>query len=241
MDQLPETIQEALAQGRYAYAEEYYALKILYEEGGIVLCPEMRANLNLKKLRLNRIFFGFEDEEEMTAGCFGALREHYVIRALLDSYEEDHIYNKAFLPLRERIRDFLMIHFRLKVNGRNQLLKNEVQVYLPSVLAYDMKNGENCCKKVFHEIPEGYELVRDTVLKMWSDRLMENWNLYKRELNVKRPSGAKPIHGTHSLRSQQEIQQELEGRIQEVVDLYENSTCWKLTKPIRVLGKLFGK
>ena len=241
VDQLPETIQEALAQGRYAYAEEYYALKILYEEGGIVLCPEMRANLNLKKLRLNRIFFGFEDEEEMTAGCFGALREHYVIRALLDSYEEDHIYNKAFLPLRERIRDFLMIHFRLKVNGRNQLLKNEVQVYLPSVLAYDMKNGENCCKKVFHEIPEGYELVRDTVLKMWSDRLMENWNLYKRELNVKRPSGAKPIHGTHSLRSQQEIQQELEGRIQEVVDLYENSTCWKLTKPIRVLGKLFGK
>ena len=79
------------------------------------------------------------------------------------------------------------------------------------------------------------------MLKMWSDRLMENWNLYKRELNVKRPSGAKPIHGTHSLRSQQEIQQELEGRIQEVVDLYENSTCWKLTKPIRVLGKLFGK
>ena len=101
VDQLPETIQEALAQGRYAYAEEYYALKILYEEGGIVLCPEMRANLNLKKLRLNRMFFGFEDEEEMTAGCFGALREHYVIRALLDSYEEDHIYNKAFLPLRE--------------------------------------------------------------------------------------------------------------------------------------------
>ncbi|MFQ9799564.1 MAG: hypothetical protein ACLR23_12255 [Clostridia bacterium] len=33
VDQLPETIQEALAQGRYAYAEEYYALKILYEEG----------------------------------------------------------------------------------------------------------------------------------------------------------------------------------------------------------------
>ena len=39
VDQLPETIQEALAQGRYAYAEEYYALKILYEEGGIVLMP----------------------------------------------------------------------------------------------------------------------------------------------------------------------------------------------------------
>ncbi len=240
-DQLPQTVREALAEGRYAYAEEYYALKILYEEGGIVLCPEMRANLNLKKLRLNRIFFGFEDEEDMTSGCFGALKGHYVIQALLDSYEEDHIYNKAFLPLRDRIRDFLIIHFQLRVNGRNQLLKNEVQVYMPSVLAYDMKNGENCCKKVLCEIPEGYELVSENVLKMWSDRLMENWNLYKRELNGKRPSRAEPIHENHSLRSGQDFQQELEDRIQEVVDIYENSTCWKLTKPIRALGKLFGK
>ena len=75
----------------------------------------------------------------------------------------------------------MIIHFKLNVNGRNQLLKNEIQIYLPSVLAYDMKDGENCCKKSDIQVPEGYELISDNVLKMWSDRLMSNWNLYKHE------------------------------------------------------------
>ena len=82
-----------------------------------------------------------------------------MIQALLATYETDNIFNKAFLPLKERLRDFLVLHFRLKVNGRKQLLKKEIPVYLPSVLAYDMKDGENCCKRAVYPVPEGYELV----------------------------------------------------------------------------------
>lgn len=241
MDKLPQTVQEALALGNTAYAEEYCALRILYEKGGIVLSPDMRANLNLKKLRLNRIFFGFEDDEGIGTGCFGALQEHYVIRALLDTYETDNIYNRALLPLRERIRDFLIVHFQLRVNGKKQLLKKEVQIYLPSVLAYDMQNGENCCKKADIPVPEGYEAVSDKVLKMWSDQLLENWNLYKRELNGKKPSGGKAAPVQRQPYAQAISQEELDERIQEVVNTYENSTCWRITKPLRVLGKWFGK
>ena len=51
----------------------------------------MHANLYLKKLRLNRIFFGFEDENELLTGCFGATKKHYVIQALLDTYEANNI------------------------------------------------------------------------------------------------------------------------------------------------------
>ena len=96
----------------------------------------MRANLNLKRLRLNRIFFGFEDEEELITGCFGAIKEHYVIQALLASYEGDNIFNKAFLPLKDRLRDFLIVHFQLRVHGGKQLLKNEIQIYLPLSLIH---------------------------------------------------------------------------------------------------------
>lgn len=239
---LPHGVRRALEQGNTAYAEEYVALKTLYEEGGIVLAPQMRAGLNLKRLRLNRVFFGFDDEEELLAGCFGACRRHYVIQALLDSYEEDNLFNKAFLPLKDRIRDFLILHFQLRMNGRSQLLKNEVQVYLPSVLAYDMKNGENCCKKAEYPVPEGYELVSGKVLKLWSDRLLENWNLYKQERNRKTPD-SKPSASPppKAVPNQALIEREMEERIQEVVRNYETSTCWKLTKPIRALAKLFGK
>lgn len=216
------------------------ALKLLYEQGGIVLFPDMRANLNLKKLRLNPIFFGFEDQEDLTAGCFGAVKGHYVIQALLDSYGEDNIFNRALLPLKDRLRDFLIRHFRLRVNGRKQLLKKEIQVYLPSVLAYDMKDGDNCCKRKIGDIPEGYEAVSGKVLAMWSNRILENWNLYKRELDGKPPAVSQPAAKPDPA-SSANFRQELDARIQEVVETYENSTCWKLTKPLRMLAKLFGK
>lgn len=237
-EQLPQTIRQALNEGKTSYVEEYYALRILCEKGGIVLKPDMRANLNLKRLRLNRIFFGFENEEEITSGCYGAVKQHYVIQALLETYETDNFFNKAFLPLKERIRDFLIIHFQLKVNGRKQMLKNEIQIHLPSVLVYDMKDGDSCAKRADIPVPEGYEVISDAVLKMWSDRLLENWNLYKRERNTKHPAPPKPAPQTNGLLSPELFQEELHRQIQEVVDSYENSTCWRITKPLRLLAKL---
>lgn len=239
---LPDCVRRALAQGETTFAEEYFALKLLCEQGGIVLSPEMRANLNLKRLRLNRIFFGFEEEQSLETGCYGAVAEHYVIQALLATYEEENIFNQALLPLKERLLDFLVFHFKLKVTGKKQLLRHEIQIYLPSVLSFDMQDGENCCKKMLIETPEGYELVSRSVLRLWSDRLMENWNLYKQELNrtpqagkKKRPAPAPPPT----------LPANLEAQIREVVNTYENSTSWRITRPLRALkswwAKLFRK
>ena len=240
-EDLPSNVATALHAGKISYAEEYCALRLLYMHGGIVLFPDMLANLNLKRLRLNRIFFGFEDEEQLSSGCFGALKGHYFIKALLDSYEEDNIFNKAFFPLKDRIRDLLVLHFHLKANGRNQLLEGEVQIYLPSILSYDMHNGENCCKWAGIPVPDGFEAVSAKVLELWSNRLMENWNLYKRQLQANRSSGAPkpappPNGGDAGMRGL--FERELEERISEVIRNYENSTSWKLTKPVRALGRL---
>lgn len=234
---LPENVRRALAEGHTAYAEEYFALSFLCKHGGIVLAPGMRANLNLKKLRLNRIFFGFEGPDSLETGCYGSVPEHYVVQALLATYEGHNIFNQALLPLRDRLRDFLVFHFKLKVNGKKQLLRHEIQIYLPSVLSYDMKDGENCCKKAELEVPDGFELVSSGVLKMWSDQLMENWNLYKQELRRKPQTGkapppvGKPQPDTGALALQ----------IQEVVRLYENSTSWRITKPLRALKSWFDR
>lgn len=234
-DRLPETVRRALDQGKTAYAEEYIALRILYEEGGIVLSPDMRASLGLKRLRLHSVFFGFEDAESLTTGCYGALKGHYVIQALLDTYKADNLFNRTFLPLSDRLRDFLILHFGLKVNGYSQLLKKEVQVYLPSVLAYDMKDGNNCCKHAEHPVPEGYELVKASVLKLWSDRLLENWNLYKQARAGK--SGTKPAPPSAVQGAPDSLQRELDAQIREVAEAYEQSTSWRITRPLRALGR----
>lgn len=237
---LPESVQRAFRKGNLSYAEEYAALKILAQEGGIVVFPFMQPKLRLKKMRLNRIFFGFENEEELSCGCFGALKSHYIIQALLDTYEEENVFNAALLPLNERLRDFLIIHFQLRANGRNQILKKEVQIYLPSILCYDMQDGENCCRHYNPFIPEGYELISQKVIKFWSDRLMENWNLYKKEAALKGKMSPKPpaIKKQPSSPSEEELRKQIEVEIRES---YENSTCWKLTRPLRVIGNLFGK
>ncbi|HIR93516.1 MAG TPA: glycosyltransferase [Candidatus Egerieimonas intestinavium] len=236
---LPPSVQEAVERGNFSYAEEYAALYLLKQEGGLVVFPEYRVKLPLKALRMNRVFFGFEDQESVSAGCFGALREHYVIQALLDTYWEKNIFNQALLPLGERIRDFLMVHFGLQANGRNQLLQKEVQVYLPSILSYDMQDGENCCSYAGYPVPRGYQLVSDGALRLWSERLMENWNLYKRERDSRGPAGKQslqePVSGG-SLREQQ-----IEERARQVAELYESSTCWKITRPLRALGKWLGR
>ena len=239
-DSLPECVRRALTEQKIPFAEEYAALQLLWEHGGVVLGPDRVPSLNLKRLRLNRIFFGFEDEEEITAGCFGAIAGHYVVRALLDSYEKDSVYNRALLPLQDRIRDFLMVHFQMKVNGRSQLLKHEVQVYLPSILAYDMHDGENCCKKIHPGLPDGFELVSGKMLKLWSDRLMENWNLYKKERSAKPSADGKPAPQAAAY-PKDLMRREMEERVREVTETYENSTSWKITKPLRAIAERFGR
>lgn len=235
----PASVRAAMTAGNTAFAEEYLALRILCDQGGIVLMPWMRANLNLKRLRLNRIFFGFRGSEELETGCFGAEKSHYVIQALLMTYQTENLYNQAFLPLRERLRDFLILQFGLKPNGKSQLLKKEIQVFLPSVLSYDMQNGENCCKRADIPVPEGYQAVEDDVLRLWSGRILDNWNLYKKALgsgNPLSPDASPPASVMGGI-----SEAELERQLRELAKLYENSTSWRITRPVRALSDLVKK
>lgn len=84
-------------------------------------------------------------------------------------------------------------------------------------------------------------MVSGQVLKMWSDRILENWNLYKQELQANPSKGKKAPPDPQPQLASPQMQYELDRRIQEVVDNYENSTCWRITKPVRMLAKLFGK
>lgn len=146
-EDLPPVVREAADTGRWEFVEEYLSLLALWEQGGIVLRPQAIPGLLLKRRQMEPVFFGFENTEELSTLCFGAVPHHYVVQALLGSYREEHIYNQAFLPLAERLRDFLITRFGLRPNGRRQVLEGEVTVHLPSVLAYDLHDGENCCKR----------------------------------------------------------------------------------------------
>ena len=184
-------MRQAAEQGHWRYVEEYLSLLCLWRRGALPFAQEALPSLLLKRRRMEKAFFGFENQEDLTTLCFGAAPTH-LCHAVLTGlarfpYREEHLYNRAFLPLAERLRDFLITRFHLKPNGRRQVLEGDVVVHLPSVLAYDLHDGENCCKHNF-PAPEGCEVVSGQVLAFWSQRVLENWSLFKRE----REKGPRP-------------------------------------------------
>ena len=109
-------------------------------------------------------------------------------------------------------------------------------VHLPSVLAYDLHDGENCCKHNF-PAPEGCEVVSGQVLAFWSQRVLENWSLFKREREKGRAPGKAPAPQKAAAAGCTQEQLEAEGR--RVAQLYESSTSWKVTRPLRALARLW--
>ena len=236
-EDIPDNVRRAADLGHWRYVEEYLSLLALWEHGGIVLMPEALPQLRLKGRRMEPVFFGFENAEELSTLCFGAVPHHYAIGVLLDSYKEERIYNQALLPLSQRLRDFLITRFGLKANGRHQKLEGGITVHLPSVLAYDLHDGENCCKRGGFSTPEGFETVSVPVLEFWSQRLMENWNLYKAERQKKSPAGKSPSPQSGG----KYTEEQMEAERQRVAALYEQSTSWKLTRPLRAIAQLWKK
>ena len=229
--EVPENVRQAARAGRWQYVEEYLSLLCLWEEGGIVLLGAALPALPLKRLRLERCFFGFESPGALSALCFGALPRHYVIRALLDTYGEGRVHDMAFLPLAERLRDFLITRLGLAMTGRRQTLEGGVTVHLPGVLRYDFHDGENACKENL-PAPPGYEVVSAQALAFCSQRVLENWSLYKRERDKKAPADQAPAPQAPA--SQEKA---LEEARRQVAALYENSASWKATRPLRALGR----
>ena len=100
------------------------------------------------------------------------------------------------------------------------------------MLCYDFHDGENCCKRA-SQAPPGFELVSGPVLELWSQRILENWNLYKSLRDQKKPA---PQKGREAPKPSP---QALEQARREVAQVYENSTSWKVTAPLRAVARLW--
>ena len=75
-----------------------------------------------------------------------------MVQALLATYEGHNIFNQALLPSGTGCGDF-GLSFQAEGQWKKQLLRHEIQIYLPSVLSYDMKDGEKLRKKAELEVP----------------------------------------------------------------------------------------
>jgi mannosyltransferase OCH1-like enzyme len=71
----------------WAYLSDYARLKVVYDNGGIYFDTDVEVIKSFNPLLNHSAFFGFENDKFIASGLgFGAKKEHYAIKLMLDEY-----------------------------------------------------------------------------------------------------------------------------------------------------------
>ncbi len=131
-----ESLREAYKKQDYEKIAQYFALKHIYETGGIYLdsCIEIDNPLNFV-LHLS-VFFSYLDKHSFSDKIFGAIKRSKIIGELLNTYEKQKNWDN-YDSLAERIKEVLVIHQRMTVDGKSKIYGEEVSVFGPEVFVID--------------------------------------------------------------------------------------------------------
>lgn len=85
-----EFVKEAYKAKAWAFVSDYARLKIIYDNGGIYLDTDVELLKNLDFLLEKDFFIGTEQSKKLyTTGLgFGAIKQHYIVKKMLDEYEK---------------------------------------------------------------------------------------------------------------------------------------------------------
>ncbi len=209
-------IEQAYEQKKWAFVADYVRLQKVYEHGGIYVDTDTELMMDPSSLRLNNAFFAFETKGAIHAGIFGAVAEHSLIKQCRDSYQKSNFLNKdgtqnTSHTIVRRITDLLMNKGAV-LNGLEQTLRDGTHIYPPNVLTLNMFDGK--CFAQHHydcswwEVKEGVKSYKYTVLQ---DFFSKDPHIHSNDHSF----------GSELASAQLRIQQ------------LENSTSWKITKPLR--------
>ena len=218
-------VEEAYEAKKWAFVSDYFRMEKVAEYGGIYFDTDVELMRNPSILLLDPAFFAFETCDAVNAAIFGAIPHHKTIEQCLKSYEsstfrkKDGTYNTTFTIVR-RISQQLK-KSGLVLNGEEQVLNNKIRIYPPNKLALDMFDGEIIAQHHYDcswwDVKVGVTSYKHTVLA---------------DYFTKHKGGA---HFSHA-----ELTNQL-AYYQSECNRYENSTCWKITKPLRILGDFLKK
>lgn len=222
-------VEEAYEKKQYAFVSDYFRLKALYDHGGVYMDTDMELHQPLESFLYAKAFFAFETPLFIHAGILGAEKNCGLIGELRRSYEED-TFDLTECPgedftIPRRLTQLLIKRTNLQLNGKSQLLEGNIRVFSANRMTVNMHDGRCVCEHHY----EGSWLRKDNgpapdytyeVLKHYF-----TWDL---------------LHGDNGISLPGDTAQLLTYYKSEC-DRYENSTCWKITKPLRILGDFLKK
>ena len=88
-------MQEAYENKKWAFVSDVARLLIVYQEGGVYLDADVELLGSIEVLLKNDAFFAFENERNINTGLgFGAVKNHPVIKKMVEFYEAKHFVQK---------------------------------------------------------------------------------------------------------------------------------------------------
>lgn len=98
-------VKQAFESKKYAFAADYIRLYAVYNYGGFYLDMDVEVVKSLNSLLDSSYVFGFEDDEGVEAGVFGAEKGFYLLKECMKYYEyrkfilSPQVYDTKPLPL----------------------------------------------------------------------------------------------------------------------------------------------
>lgn len=125
-------VKTAYDQKKWAYASDYIRLYAIYNEGGIYLDTDVIVLESFDKFLNDKAFFGFENDEYISAAIFGAEKSHPMIKEYMEYYD-----NKAFsFDTQDQYKEVntksvssILEKYGCLMNNTKQLLKENIRIY----------------------------------------------------------------------------------------------------------------
>ena len=212
------------------FAEEYIRMKYIYENGGIALSLNMKLNAPLGQQRVDKVFFGYEDDSIIGVDIYGACKRNEVLGRILDSYTSDSIFNDAEICLKDRIQIILQNEYGLIPKGVECYLKKDtVKLYACNTLYRRLDS-----KSISYPFTQ-LEYLAELNNKLVVDMI----NSYDNKNTVIQSSMHREIQSLkEEICTLKTNKTQLEKELDLAREAYQNiitSSSWRITSPIRKL------
>lgn len=159
---------------KWAYVSDYIRVYALYTEGGVYLDTDNIVVDNIDDLLNNRAFVGYETDEYPFTACFGAEKNHPLLKKILDYYETAEFHfdkNDQMKEVNTKIvANILIDDYKCKIGNIEQCLNDDIKVYKKEVLC----NPSNF-SKVIHVFNgswmEGTKPLKRKIIKFFKLRI----------------------------------------------------------------------
>lgn len=215
-------VEEAYEEKRYAFVSDYFRLKALYDFGGVYMDTDMELHQPLENYLYEKAFFAFETPLFVHAGILGAVKNFALIDELRRSYEHDFLQRTEtageVLTIPRRLTPLLAERTNLQLNGKTQRLDGDIRVFSANRMTVNVHDGKCICEHHY----EGSWLDRgDGPAPDYTYEVLKHYFTSEAALD-----GSAPLSGGTA---------QLLAYYKSECERYENSTCWKITKPLRIV------